>query len=72
MYNPKYECFCPFYKGEYRKSVLCDGIAKNEEKLIRNFTSEEEKYNYIKKHCINDEPGECPIFKILMENYGAD
>ena len=49
MYNPKYECFCPFYKGEYRKSVLCDGIAKNEEKIIRNFTSEEEKYNYIKK-----------------------
>ena len=71
MYRPKYECFCPFYAGEFRKSICCDGIEECT-RTIREFESEEQKNKYISEHCIKECPEDCDLFHILIDKYGAD
>ncbi len=71
MYRPVYECYCPFYQGEYKKCICCDGIGEST-KTIKEFDTEKAKINYISKHCIQEMPNDCEIFCVLAEKYGAD
>lgn len=63
MYRPKYVCYCPYYEGEYRKAICCSGVDEAT-KNVMYFVSEEQKCEFVKRHCTHDKPN-CKIFNIL-------
>lgn len=67
-YRPKYVCYCPFYEGEYIKGICCSGI-ENAVKSVQEFSSEEEKYKFIRTHCVNECPDNCMFFVAQASNY---
>ena len=71
MYRPKYRCFCPFYENEYIKGVCCSGAA-GATRTTLEFGSEEEKYEFIKLHCVNEQPDNCPYFQLLAMQFAED
>ena len=71
MYSPRYDCYCPFYENEYKKCVCCSGLG-TVNRISLEFNSEEEKYNYIRQHCIKKYPEDCVYFKCIAINYDKD
>lgn len=66
--KPKYVCNCPFYLGEGKKGIWCEGV-DGSKKIIMEFKTESQKDKYIRKHCSNCYPESCNIYKLIMENY---
>ena len=66
--RPKFVCNCPFYLGEGKKGIWCEGI-DGAKKLIMEFKTENQKDKYIRKYCYHENPENCTIYRLLMERY---
>ena len=69
--KPKYVCKCPFYLGEGKKGVWCEGV-EEAKKLIMEFKTESQKDKFIRKHCYNPFPENCTIYNLLMSKYDEE
>lgn len=69
--KPKFICNCPFYLGEGKKGIWCEGIT-NSKKIILEFKTEKQKDKHIRKYCYHEFPEDCEIFKLLMSKYAED
>ena len=69
--QPKYYCQCPFYLGEGKKGIFCEGV-DGARKLIMEFKTGCQKDTYIKRHCCAVKPKDCPIYNLIMEMYDEE
>lgn len=60
---------CPFFVGDSRTAVRCEGGAQGRI-IIQKFASEEEKRRFQKRYCF-DESCWCEIAALIREKYAG-
>ncbi len=67
-YNDKY-VMCPFYLGQNRKKIHCEGIAEGVT-VHAVFMSSEQKDEYVKAYCNSiTRCCECPLHEAAAKKY---
>ena len=58
---------CPFWKGETRRAIVCEGMVSGET-IRRIMSGEDEKKRMMRKLCCKDYE-QCKLFQLLYGGY---
>ncbi len=59
---------CPFFVGEKKNIICCEGVATRT-CITTAFHNREEKLDYVNKYCLKKDGGSCHLAKTLYRKY---